>query len=393
MRKIIQLLLIASLIHSTAISQTNKPLEENHNGMFSLGLRSTLSTFGDDGTGLGAGGQFRIQLSDKVNTEWFADYISINQENKVRSVYYHIGWSVMFYPFEHGWIHIHTKNLNFTYTGHHYNLFQPYIVAGHCFDYNKMTEIGNTSNNKHRWGSAVQAGIGTHINLSQNLDVSLSSQYMMHLTTDLHAETTSGPVVIETEKENALQGHLLTTLSVNYKLARLWKASTANKKESKELIHKGLLSAQATIAPSYMFADKTGYFYLNGGMEWYMNKKISFAGELYYFLGAQGQRNSFDYNHNVFFGASRHFVKKNNDFFLGLQPGVAFLKIKASTFNLAETKTGIDPLVSVIGGYNYFVNNVFHFFVQSRFIAGGHNADVNMGLTELRFSGGLGFNL
>jgi len=349
----------------------------NNNGMFSLGLRSTLSTFGDDGTGLGAGGQFRIQLSDRVNTEWFADYISINQDSKVRSVYYHIGWSVMFYPF------VQKSN----------PLFQPYIIAGHCFDYNKMTEINNPSNNKQRWGSAVQAGIGTHINLSSKLDVSLSSQYMMHLTTDLHAETKSGPVIIKTEKENALQGHLLTTLSINYKLARLWKAPAANKKQSKELIHKGLLSAQATISPSYMFSDKAGYFYLHGGMEWYMNKKLSFAGELYYYLGAQGQRNSFDYNHNVFFGASRHFVNNNNDFYLGLQPGVAFVKIKASTYSLADTKTGIDPLISAIAGYNYFVNKVFHFFVQSRFIAGGHKADVNMGLSELRFSGGLGFNL
>jgi hypothetical protein len=374
MRKPIQLLLTGILFYSTSFCQVK---EQGNNGMFSLGLRSTLSTFGDDGTGFGAGGQFRIQLSDRVNTEWFADYISINKDSKVRSVYYHIGWSVMFYPIAH--------NNN--------SLFQPYIVAGHCFDYNKMTEINNPTNNKQRWGSAVQAGIGTHINMSSKLDVSFSSQYMMHLTTDLRAETKTGPVVIETEKENALQGHLLTTLSINYKLARLWKASTVNKKESKELIHKGLLSAQATIAPSYMFSDKAGYFYLHGGMDWYMNKKVSFAGELFYYLGAQGQRNSFDYNHNVFFGASRHFVKNNNDFYLGLQPGVAFAKIKASTYNLSDTKTGVDPLISAIGGYNYFVNNIFHFFVQSRLIAGSHNADVNMGLTELRFSGGLGFNL
>ena len=68
-------------------------------GWFSLGARSTASTFGDEGNGIGSGGQFRIQMSNAINTDWFFDYISINVNNKVRSEYYHIGWSVLFYPF------------------------------------------------------------------------------------------------------------------------------------------------------------------------------------------------------------------------------------------------------------------------------------------------------
>jgi hypothetical protein len=368
--KRIQILLAGLLIYSTSFSQVK---EQDRNGMFSLGLRSTLSAFSEDGTGLGAGGQFRVQLTERVNTEWFFDYISINQDSKVRSVYYHIGWSVMFYPFEQN------------------GLFQPYIVAGHCFDYNKMTEISNTLNTKHRWGSAVQAGIGTHINLSKKLDISLSSQYMMHLTTDLSANTDVSPAVITTEKDNALQGHLLTTLSINYKLAKLWNAPTA-KSQPKDVVKKGLVSFQATIAPSYMFSDDAGYFYMHGSGEWYLNKKISFPGELYFYLGAESQTKSFDYNHNVFFGVSRHFVKKNNDFFLGVQPGIAIAKLNATAYNLASTKTGVDPLISAVAGYNYYVNNIFHFFMQTRFIAGEHTADVRRSLTELRFSGGLGFN-
>jgi hypothetical protein len=347
-----------------------------YGGRFSLGLRSTVSVFGDDGAGLGAGGQFRIQLSKKVNTEWFADYIVINQDKKVRSEYYHIGWSVMFYPFEQ-----------------RRNLFQPYILAGHCFDYNKMTEIANRANTKNRWGSAVQAGIGTHINLAERLDISVSSQYMMHLTTDLHANTDETPVNIETEKDNALQGHLLTTLSINYKLGHLWKQKNAPKKDGKELIYKGLLSGQATISPSYMFADDAGYFYLHGNMEAYLNKKLSLSGEIYYYLGAQSQASIFDYNHSLFVGPSRHFITRNNDFYLGLQPGVSLAKIKAATYALSETKAAIDPLISAIAGYNYFVNNGFHFFMQTRFITGNHKENIEKGLSELRFSAGLGFNL
>ncbi len=49
---------------------------------FSLGMRSTISGFSNDGWGIGTGGQFRIQLSNRVNTDWFADYITININNK-----------------------------------------------------------------------------------------------------------------------------------------------------------------------------------------------------------------------------------------------------------------------------------------------------------------------
>ncbi|MGL4599812.1 MAG: hypothetical protein ACRCYO_19965, partial [Bacteroidia bacterium] len=39
-------------------------------------------------------GQFRIRLTDRINTEWFADYISTNLNNLASRSDYHIGWSV-----------------------------------------------------------------------------------------------------------------------------------------------------------------------------------------------------------------------------------------------------------------------------------------------------------
>ncbi len=175
---------------------------------FSLGARTTLSAFDHDGNGLGTGGQFRIQVNNRVNTDWFADYITINMDDKVRSDYYHIGWSVLFYPFE----------------GLHYpKRFQPYILAGHCFDYNRKTAILDPSNTKDRWGSAVQAGLGTHLNLTERFDVSLTCQYMIHLTKEIEAEIDGNIVTISDQKSRHLEGHLLTTLSLNYKIFKLWK--------------------------------------------------------------------------------------------------------------------------------------------------------------------------
>jgi hypothetical protein len=161
-----------------------------------------------------------------------------------------------------------------------------------------------------------------------------------------------------------------------------------------EIIRPGLIRAQITISPSYMFGDKHTYFYLHGNLEGFLNKKLSVVGETYYYLGDQTSNNSkYEYNHAVFFGFSRHFTKKNNDLYIGLQPGVSLTKLNANENNLTSTSIGINPLFSTVVGYNFFVNRIFHFFVQTRFITGEHNYDIHQSLTELRFSAGLGFNL
>lgn len=203
--------LIFILLFSVTIFKAQKKdsiPDFKNSGWFSLGGRSTISTFGDEGNGVGSGGQFRIQMSNAINTDWFFDYISINVNNKVRSEYYHIGWSVLFYPF---------SKLQYP------KLIQPYILAGHCFDYNKMTSMETAGITKDRWGSAVQGGLGLHFNVTSRFDITAMSQYMIHFTETLNADTDVYPVVISTKKENGLQGHLLTTLSVNYKVFRIWK--------------------------------------------------------------------------------------------------------------------------------------------------------------------------
>lgn len=195
-----------SLISVSGFCQAGS--NDNSSGWFSLGVRSTASIFDHDGAGLGSGGQFRIQINDRVNTDWFADYISINMSDEVRSEYIHIGWSVLYYPF---------KDQQFP------KLLQPYIVAGHCFDYNKKTVISSPGISQDRWGSAVQAGLGTHFNLSDKFDISLTCQYMIHLTKGIEAEGFgTNNIEFHVHEHATLEGHLLATLSLNYKLFRLW---------------------------------------------------------------------------------------------------------------------------------------------------------------------------
>ena len=94
---------------------------EKESGQFSIGVRSTASTFSNENQkyfGWGTGGQLRLRLSEKVNTEWFADYIRSDIESVAQRTDFHIGWSVLFYPIEQ---HNPKQKLRF------------YMMAGHCF--------------------------------------------------------------------------------------------------------------------------------------------------------------------------------------------------------------------------------------------------------------------
>ena len=110
-------------------------------------------------------------------------------------------------------------------------MFQPYIEGGHCFDLSKMsvyeghtvsadTEMGT------RFSSAVQLGLGTHLNITDRFDITLKTQYMLHLGKELHAHThqhgDQTHVEIEEGHGAGLEGHLLGTISLNYKIGNLW---------------------------------------------------------------------------------------------------------------------------------------------------------------------------
>lgn len=185
-------------------------------GDFELGLRTTSSVFGHDPyNGLGVGGQSRFQLTDHINTEWFADWITIDLASAGTRQNAHIGWSVLFYP----------KKMN---------RFIPYAIAGHCFDYAKVTPLSTPYQDRSdeivkRWSSAVQMGLGSHYYINNRFNLTFSAQYMMHLGKHLEyelIEQPTGDFYLQTNHDahagERLEGHVLLTLSLNYKIANLW---------------------------------------------------------------------------------------------------------------------------------------------------------------------------
>ncbi len=68
-------------------------------------------------------------------------------------------------------------------------------------------------------GIAVQAGIGSHVNVTERLDITLMAQYMIHLTSEIDfEETPPDKIIFHQHSHNTLEGHLLFTTSINYKI-------------------------------------------------------------------------------------------------------------------------------------------------------------------------------
>lgn len=202
-----RILLLLLLFPLTAISQ-ELPIKKDYSGVFSLGGRTTISAFNShdgEGTGLGVGGQFRIQFADRVNSDWFFDYLNSDIGDFAQRTDYHIGWSVLFYP-----------------TINQKALIRPYILAGHCFDYTKIVANNDRSNSTDRFSSAVQGGAGFHVNLTDQLDLSFAGQYMLHLGKEIHADVHNGEVHFLEMHHRSFEGHLLFHVGVNYKIADLW---------------------------------------------------------------------------------------------------------------------------------------------------------------------------
>lgn len=228
-----KLVLVAALLSAmTVFGQSkfgNKP-----GGQFSIGVRSTTSLFSNEsGTGRGIGGQVRLRFYHLLNSEWFADYITSDLGGGLGNrTDYHIGWSVMFYP-------------SFAYRNNERLKLQPYLLAGHCFDWTRFESNLFTENNVgERFSSAVQGGIGFHLPLHDRVDLSLSAQYMIHFGNELVAVKRTNIagvdyLYIDEEQPENVEGHLLVNVSLNFRLADFWKNKTKGVQDKAPVLEEG----------------------------------------------------------------------------------------------------------------------------------------------------------
>ena len=183
-------------------------------GQFELGIRSSGSFFNNaNSLGRGIGGQFRIRFLKRLNTEWYADFFTANIDNIGTRKDAHIGWSIMMYPFN-------TNKVK--------GKFTPYIIVGNCFDKSKVYENNRPENEQLQYSAALQFGLGTSYNLTDNLDLTLTCQYMNHIGGSLRTKVEGvtlydKTLLIEKSGKTTIDGHLLLCLSINATLIDFWK--------------------------------------------------------------------------------------------------------------------------------------------------------------------------
>lgn len=204
-----RVLIIAALFIVIAETQAQElQIKNNRSGIFSIGGRTSISLVNDgqwQKTAFGTGGQFGIMFSDRIGSEWFIDHLKADLKDFAYRADTHIGWSLMYYL-----------------TEKQEPLFQPYVLAGHCFEYLKFTENANESNFAERWSASIQGGFGAQLNVTKRFDICFTAQYLMHFGTKITASNNDGIVTFTKRKGYGIHDHILFHLGLNYKIADLW---------------------------------------------------------------------------------------------------------------------------------------------------------------------------
>lgn len=160
---------------------------------------------------------------------------------------------------------------------------------------------------------------------------------------------------------------------------------------SQEVSRSGLIKGTLTISPATLLDSKNQPFYFHGILEGYTSEKISFIGEGSFYLGDLSSNEVFRYNNSIFAGFNWHLLKDgSSDLFVGLQPGISFTLLSVQS---SSNRMAVNPVTSLNLGYNYFMNEYFHFFVLSKVVLGKHSSYSYQSLNELRLSAGLGFSI
>jgi hypothetical protein len=169
--------------------------------------------------------------------------------------------------------------------------------------------------------------------------------------------------------------------------------ATSTYAQQPNYVRAGLVRSQLTLSPGYFFADNNTYFYFHGNLEGFIEDRLSLSGDSYMFLGNQTSDSGLlKMNQSSFFGMAKHISNGRSDFYVSFQPGFSITQLNKSEQH-ASNALAFNPMVSTAIGYNYVFYKYFHFFTQLRYCYGNHLYTRPVGLSEIRFSAGLGFNI
>ncbi|MBK8927177.1 MAG: hypothetical protein IPM74_14990 [Crocinitomicaceae bacterium] len=144
-----------------------------------------------------------------------------------------------------------------------------------------------------------------------------------------------------------------------------------------------------------LLTEKTYSLQLQGYLA-FIQEKIEFRGEAFYFLNQFGERPRFSMNHQIYTGAFYHFTEGAFQPYVGFQPGIAISQSSEYGALNEETnelnyKITANPVGSIGGGFDFYGQKWFYLFAETRYIFGKHKSDTYpVYLDEWRCSFGLG---
>jgi hypothetical protein len=161
----------------------------------------------------------------------------------------------------------------------------------------------------------------------------------------------------------------------------------------------GCVIGQGDLAPGYLFAQKAVTAYVDGDIAIFFENHFAAEGAIWvsFATAAQGAA-AVKVNDALFWGAEYHFIKPNRwDPFVSLTPGVGLVRVSynGDAGDIQRTPFTAVPLGSMSLGCNYYVGSIFHFFLKVQGVVGQVSSKLptTQRLDELKFTGGLAFNL
>ena len=199
--------LIGSCFPFNSNAQKALRLRHNESGLFSLGLRTGIVLTNNDGwnTGLGWGAQARIQANKHINTEWYFEFFNGGYTDYAVRTDGHIGTLVLLYPQRR------PQRVN------------PFLEIGPNASYIKLRDRQDKENFTSRWSMAAQAGMGMHINITRRSDITISTSYMLDFGNKMSLIINDSQAVFIPKSGSGLDGQFLFNISMNFKMADLWK--------------------------------------------------------------------------------------------------------------------------------------------------------------------------
>jgi hypothetical protein len=173
--------------------------------------------------------------------------------------------------------------------------------------------------------------------------------------------------------------------------------------EKERVVRKGLVGGKGTLAMGMPTDFEGTNMYVSGNLQYYVEDNVSYRGELWFFLGSNGDKNLFKQNSTLFTNFNYHIKTKNNiDPYIGIGPGFSWTQLKEpeSILLVADNNSPISsylatisPVASLTVGINYYTKFA-HLFLEAKYVHGVHLSDISgVSLNELRIAFGFGWNI